>query len=251
MPSCRTLFHGHPGSFAPGVGPDDMRESAGEAFMFPEQVRLAALCPGKEDQMTERLTRLLDLDAVSGDDRFPIRALFHDEVSRRLKAAAVDVGGWLDRREILVTLDRFGSPEADTWPMTLGRDEMESAPEWEHTDSASMGLPPLIIGPFGYTFSPLLMAAGMNASAERSLPDTPGSSERAVVESEDGRFAGLIRTADWLNRDAFGPQGHLGQVADVELDDELKIVALVLDDDRIIAMTRMRNLTGQGHFVFD
>lgn len=201
--------------------------------------------------MTERLTRLLDLDAVSGDDRFPIRALFHDETSRRLKAAAVDIGGWLDRREVLVSIDRFGPPDDGSWPLSLVRDELQDAPEWEHADSAALGMPPLIIGPFGYTFSPLLMAAGMNASAERSLPDAPDSGERAVVESEDGRFAGLVRTADWLNRDAFGPKGHLGKVADLQLDDSLAITALILDDDTILPMTRLRNMPEQGHFVFD
>lgn len=203
--------------------------------------------------MTDRLTRLLDAQAVSGDDRFPIRALFHDPQTRRLKAAAVDIGGWLDRREVLVTLDRFGPPGENEWPLSLGRDELQDAPEWDHAGTHSVGMPPLIVGPFGYTFSPMLMAAGMNRSAERSLPDVPGGHDEPepdLIESEDGRFAGLERTADWLDRDAFGQDGHMGKVADLELQD-LTITALVLDDGRTVPLSRLRHMAEQGHFVFD
>lgn len=218
--------------------------------MFPEQLGRATLWPVKEDQMTDRLTRLLDTEAVSGDDRFPIRALFHEPQSRRLKAAAVDIGGWLDRREVLVSLDRFGPPGDDGWPMSLGRDELEGAPEWEHAGGLGTAMPPLIVGPFGYTFSPMLMAAGMNRSAERSLPDVPEQSGPEPLESEDGRFAGLERSSDWLDRDAFGPDGHMGKVADLVLDN-LTITALVLDTDRSVPLSRLRHMAEQGHFVFD
>ena len=200
--------------------------------------------------MTERLTRLLDLRAQSGEDRFPIRALFHDETSRKLQAAAVDIGGWLDRREVLVKLDRFGAPGEDDWPISISPDELKDAPEWEHAESASMGMPPLIIGPFGYTFSPMLMAAGMSASADRSMPDAPEAQDPAVVESKDGRFAGLVRSTDWLHRDAFGPDGHMGKVEDLEIEDNT-ITALVLDEGSSVPLGRLRHIADQGHFIFD
>ena len=218
--------------------------------MFPEQLGRAALWPDKEDQMTDRLTRLLDTEAVSGDDRFPIRALFHEPQTRHLKAAAVDIGGWLDRREVLVSLDRFGPPSEDGWPISLGRDELQDAPEWERTHGLAMAMPPLIVGPFGYTFSPMLMAAGMNESAERSLPDMPEQSGPDLIESEDGRFAGLERTSDWLDRDAFGPDGHMGKVRDLVLEN-LTITALVLDSDRSVPLSRLRHMAREGYFVFD
>lgn len=200
--------------------------------------------------MQTRLTTLLGLSALSGDDRFPIRTLFHRKESRELRYAAVDIGGWFDRREVLVELDRFGPPDEDAWPVSLGREELEEAPALG-ADSAGWGeaLPPLVVGPFGYTFSPLMMAAGMEASAERQV-GTAGEMPGDALDRSGGHLHDMERSTNWIGRDAFGPEGYLGRVADMVVTDRA-LTAAVLEDGTELPLARLRHMAEQGHAVFD
>ena len=109
--------------------------------------------------MSHSLKSLLHRDARADGASFPITELFYEPESRRLRYAALDVGGWFERREVLVALDRFGMPAEDGWPVAMDRGEIEQAPDWTDAPSAPSSLPPLVVGPFGSTFSPLLFAA--------------------------------------------------------------------------------------------
>ncbi len=200
-----------------------------------------------------RLKRLLELQAASGEDRFPIRTLFHRTETLRLSYAAVDIGGWLDRREVLVSLDRFGTPEDGIWPVSLGREELEAAPAIEAGDGGwGEALPPLVVGPFGYTFSPLMIAAGMEVGAERTTPDRPEREEPPadVLGSSQGRLHDMERSTDWLGREAFGPGGAMGPIADMVVTD-MVLTAAVLEDGTEMPLDRLRHLAEQGHAVFD
>ncbi len=197
-----------------------------------------------------RLKRLLDLQAASGEDRFPIRTLFHRTETLRLSYAAVDIGGWLERREVLVSLDRFGAPEDGIWPVSLGREELEAAPAIEAGDGGwGDALPPLVVGPFGYTFSPLLMAAGMEAGAARQMPDRAEPPADLLSRSQ-GRLHDMERSTDWLGREAFGPDGAMGPIADMVVTD-MVLTAAVLEDGTELPLARLRHLAEQGHAVFD
>lgn len=204
--------------------------------------------------MQTTLRTLLDLKARAEEDRFPIRALFNRSGSRDLAYVAVDVGGWLDRREVMVEIDRFGPPEEGEWPVSLSRAELEEAPILEDEESSPLeALPPLVVGPFGYTFSPLMMAAGMEASAERMRTGDPGAegAEGAPpVTRAHGRLSGIERSTDWLGRAAFGPDGEMGPVEDMAIQDGVLTAAILRDGTRI-PLGRLRHIAEQGHAIFD
>ncbi|QFU10204.1 hypothetical protein PARPLA_00231 [Rhodobacteraceae bacterium THAF1] len=202
--------------------------------------------------MTRRLSDLLNLTATTGDSKLPVRAVFHDRQTLELRQVAVDAGSWLSRHEVLVAIDRFDAPGDETWPLRISEDDLKNAPEWEHTDSA-IGLPPLVTGPFGYTFSPMMMAAGMATSTERAMPGVPENQQDIVGQDEHGRLAGLERSSDLVGPDAFGPNGRIGEVTDLLLSDDLQIVALIVGKDDPVEMRidRARHRADQGYFVFD
>ncbi len=201
--------------------------------------------------MQTTLRTLLDLDARAGEDRFPVRELFHRAGTRELAYVAVDVGGWLDRREVLVGVDRFGPPDDADWPVSMNREELEDAPVLESDEGGSLDLlPPLIVGPLGYTFSPLMMAAGMNVSAGRRLPDEPGGDGAPLVTRAHDRLSGVERSGDWIGREAFGPGGALGPIGDVAVEDGI-LTAAILEDGTRLSFDRLRRLADQGHAIFD
>lgn len=199
--------------------------------------------------MTHKLTHLLSLKAAAGDERLPVRALFHDAETRRLARVALDAGGWFDRREVLVAIDRFGPPSEETWPLSMTSEEIADAPEWQGDRDAGLSLPPLVIGPLGYTFSPMMMAAGMSVSADRQMPKGPEGASDLVADS-GGTLEGLERSGDWIGKEAFAEDGFLGRVADVILNTDLTLSAVVLEDGTELALTRLRNAPEQGHLVF-
>lgn len=201
--------------------------------------------------MQTTLRTLLDLRARTEEDRFPVRALFHRAGTRELAYAAIDVGGWLDRREVLVDIERFGTPEDGEWPVTLGRSDLDDAPVLEDGDSGALdALPPLVVGPFGYTFSPLMMAASVEASAAAAPPGEPDGEGRPPETHAHGRLTGIERSNDWLGREAFGPDGEMGRIEDVVVEDR-RLTAVVLADETRIPLDRLRRLAEQGHAVFD
>lgn len=202
--------------------------------------------------MQTTLRTLLDLKARTGEDRFPVRSLFHRAEDRELAYVAVDVGGWLDRREVMVNIDRFDAPEGEDWPVSLGRADLEDAPVIEEEETGPLEtLPPLVVGPFGYTFSPMLMAAGMNASAQADPTGAPGPTAEAAPRTRaHGRLAGIERSTDWLGRDAFGPGGAMGPVTDVVVDGR-RLTAAILEDGTHVPFERLRRIADQGHAIFD
>ena len=202
--------------------------------------------------MTRRLSDLLQLQASVGDDRLPVRAVFHDEHTMRLRQVALDAGSWLSQREVLIAVERMDRPQDDVWPTDLTAEQVQTAPEWDHAESG-INLPPLVTGPFGYTFSPLLMAAGLASSLDRGMPAVPGKDRADLVQAEGGRLAGLVRSSDLVGLDAFGPSGRIGAVTDLVFDDDLRIVALLVGEGDPVNMPldRLRHRADQGHFVFD
>lgn len=200
--------------------------------------------------MTHRLTHLLSLEAVAGEEHLPVRALFHQAETRRLARVALDAGGWFDRREVLVAIDRFGAPSDDTWPLAMSAEEIAGAPDWTDDRDPALSLPPLVIGPMGYTFSPLMMAAGMSVYADRQTPHGPEGKADLVADS-GGRLRGLERSGDWIGKEAFGQDGFLGRVQDAIFDADLTLSAVILEDGTELALSRLRNAPEQGHLVFD
>lgn len=186
--------------------------------------------------MPRRLTDLLSLAARSGEDRFPIVELFTRPGDLRLSHAALDTGSWIERRQSLVSVQRFGAPSDEDWPLELSREEVEAAPEiepeaeWSWTD-----LPPILTGPFGYTISPLLIAA-------QTAPPSPGggTTSKPPLEPASG----------WIGRPAFDASGALGPVADLDIDAGMAVEAFLLEDGSRLERGALSHVADQGHVVF-
>ncbi|PZX18897.1 hypothetical protein LX81_00590 [Palleronia aestuarii] len=195
--------------------------------------------------MSNSLKALLGATAHTEEGDFPIIELFYRPEDRRLRYAAIDIGGWLDHREVLVSLDRFGALDGESWPVHLDREGLEAAPRWLDAPSEPSILPPIVVGPFGSTFSPLLMEAQLLESAEESQPQ-----ETSALDGRS-RILDMDRASPWIGTDAFDDTGRLGEIADVMLSDELVFISVLLDDERELSLDRLRRRADQGHLLFD
>lgn len=212
--------------------------------------------------MQVTLSDILSCTAVAEDDRFGITALLHDPDTLKVRFVALDIGGWLQRHEVLVAIGRMGVLNIDEgfWATRLTRDEVEAAPRWSHHEPpADLSFwPPLIVGPFGETYSPLLMQAALAQG-----DDPARSAEEAVRQGSAEGPAGkddpafhLALTGDMRGREAFAEDGTVGRIEDVVLrQDPLRVHAVVIETDegdRVTApLSRLRHLAEQGHLVFD
>ena len=195
--------------------------------------------------MPYTLRGLLDLQARADGASFSVTELFHRSGTYRLSYAALDAGGWINRHEVLVSLDRFESPRQEEWPVTMDRESVEQAPRWEHAPSEASALPPIVVGPFGSTFSPLLLDAQLREMAEGAEAPT------RVPGDDKGRIREMDRASLWLGREAFGPDGRLGTIKDIRVSDDLTMFEAILDDGTELPLKRLRLVDEQGHAVFD
>lgn len=198
--------------------------------------------------MTYRLTDLLSLTATPKDGHFPVREIFYDPETWRIRYVALGAEGWFDRREMLIEIGYFGTPAHGHWPIEMSREDVEHAPQWSEAPSAATYLPPIVIGPFGYTFSPMMMAAqwyeDQAQQAER---------ERAAgnVEDSTGRTYRMAQASTWIGREVSGPAGVAGRIADMVLDRDWVITEMVMEDGARIPVDRLRHVSEQGQAVID
>lgn len=206
------------------------------------------------------LRKLLDLTATSGEDRFRVTALFHDPVKLRLRYVALDIGGWLSHHEVLVGIGRMGAIDADagTWATSLSHDEAEEAPRWSHhAPPADLQYwPPLIVGPFGGTYAPLLMEAAWAEDWEDPAEAAEEALPPDALRTRSGEPYHLALTNDWLGREAYGEDGLLGTIRDMELSEApLTLTAAVIETaegrETRLPLARLRRIADQGHAVFD
>ena len=161
---------------------------------------------------------LLGRKAESDGQTFTVTEIFFHEPTGRLRYAALGVGGWMTRDEVLVRADRFDTPEpgARVWPVTLSAEAIESAPSWHGGQASGPPIhlenwPPIVVGPFGSTISPLMIAAEF---AETEHEDHPHGA------SGDRSVARLERASQRLGGEVFGRDGLLGKLADLTVDPE-------------------------------
>lgn len=200
-----------------------------------------------------KLTELMNAKVLAAGTELPVVELFYEPETRRLRYAAVDAGGWFERSEVLVSIENFGALDADGhWPLGLTREEVEAAPHW-HDQSAELraaDLPPLVVGPFGSTFSPMLMRAQMRDIADEAVGPADDPTE-ALMTDGSGRVFAMERAGEWLGREAYGAGGFLGTVSDLTLDDDLRVHACQLDRGGAVPFDRLKHMAEQGHAVFD
>lgn len=197
--------------------------------------------------MTRTARDFLTGKAVTDDGRFPIREVYYDPTSWALRHAVVDVGGWFSTDEILVSVERFALPQDDGWPVSITRSELDAAPQLSDPKVNTIDLPALLVGPFGNTISPLMIAAMHQRKAE-DIPDTPPDN---LMRDGAGRVFHLEKISDWFGLSAFDSDGALGQVEDFVLSDTFVLTHAILDDGSKLALSRFRRFADQGHALFN
>lgn len=194
--------------------------------------------------MLRSLTNTLTSSATAGDTLFPIRELFVDRESHRIRYVALDAGGWFNTEEVLVAarLMRPALEDQPGWTLDLTPEAVEAAPKWNHDDGgvplSVENWPPVVIGPFGHSASPLMIWAAMTASAEERQPPHPPLEEKAEPKL-DTSIETLDRASGWLGQPVFGTDGELGLLADMGYDPDTMLIShLVVDNDRILKARR-------------
>ncbi len=163
-----------------------------------------------------RMTDLLRRKAESDGQTFPVTEIFFHEGTGRVRYVALGTGGWLTREEVLLRIDRFGRPEAggSHWPVTLSAEHIEEAPTWHGGDASGPPIhledwPPIVVGPFGGTTSPLMIWAELaEAEHEEHREGPPGNSRVSRLERATRRLGGEV----------FGSDGLLGTLSDLVVD---------------------------------
>jgi len=212
------------------------------------------------EKMTHRIKDIIDHSVWANDQRCPVREVFFDPEDHTLRYLALDLGGWFAVDEVLVAAHLLHAPTStDThWRVPLDGDALDSAPRWtDDTDAGQIDLqswPPIFIGPFGGTYSPILL---YEQAVDRSSARAHGSED---APPGDRLVYRLQRVTEWLALPVFGTDGELGTVTDLVFDKaNRRITALeitrgsLLDRQKYrVPMTAVRHRVDQGtHVVAD
>jgi hypothetical protein len=208
--------------------------------------------------MLMTLSDMLKSRATCEDGSFPVTEVFFDAEDGRLAYLALDTGGWFERSEVIVAAGRMGLPDPDRhlWPAEISRAELEAAPDWSgDTDRVPpwiTALPPIVIGPFGNTYSPLMLHAMLAAESDEA--DGPQTEAEARVYHFE-------RASRWRGRPVFGTGGELGRLGDLVFDLPARRLAHVVvesggtlfaRDARAVPVARLRRwVEGNSHLVLN
>jgi hypothetical protein len=211
--------------------------------------------------MLQSLTDLMERRLHVADRKIRADEVFFDPRDRRLRYLAVDIGGWFDIKEVIVAADLLVAPAEgrDHWSLRLDEAALEAAPRWgERGMDAPVDLtawPPIIVGPFGGTYAPMLLyeqVVAQGRDAGQSEPPEEGSGDALVYRLE--------RATEWLGTLAFGTDGELGRVEDILFDEAtLTLARLVLGSGGLfshragaVPVSAVRHMARQGtHLVLD
>ena len=165
------------------------------------------------------LRALLDGTVRVEDDDLRVSDAWIDASAMTLRYVGLDVGGWLDRHVALVSAERLSWAEG--WRADLSREQVEADEARLKEGGGGLidiaALPPVITGPFGHTFSPMLIGAALRAEAEAEMPPHRPAEETGGTEAPRDEARALDRAADWIGAAVAPRDGP----ADLELSDLL------------------------------
>lgn len=204
--------------------------------------------------MLIRLTTLFHFKASNGEDHLPIVEGLWDPRTGALRFLVLDIGNWLSEVDVLIATREMGEidAEAKEWRTSLTHDAIEEAPRWTDRGHEMRGLalenwPPVIVGPFGSTYSPLLLEAQLFGHEE-------------APTARISKVQDLDTISEWLRLPAFGEDGELGRVEDFVLDTETRVMSHVIlerghlfsKDHFVLPFETLRyRAEGHTHAVFD
>jgi len=136
-------------------------------------------------------------------------------------------------------------------------DALEKAPRWSDYAGAEgidlTGWPPILVGPFGGTYAPILLYEQMLAQSESGTPRDTSPENEAVARMQ--------HASHWLGLSAFGRDGELGTVRDLLFESDTRDVRWLLvgesgvfsaGPEREVPVEAVRYLAQQGsHLVLD
>ncbi|SDY34579.1 hypothetical protein [Citreimonas salinaria] len=175
--------------------------------------------------MLQSFHDLMNRNLATDGGKAKLREAFFDPGTGLVRYMAVDIGGWLDATEVLVEADRLAPPgeEGASWMLRISESDLEAAPRW-HEGMAEERIdlrawPPVLVGPFGSTYSPLLMFEQLIAEQrEHELPPAPDG-DRLVRPLEE--------VGSWIGLPAFCTDGEIGPVADLLFEIDTRRVVTV------------------------
>lgn len=179
------------------------------------------------------MTDMIRFKAVAKDASFPVTELFFDQEKGLLKYVALDVGGWFDRREVIVSPKLMGEPDVSSreWPVEITPEAIKDAPEWADPNAMVMVpvgmMPPIMMGPYGGHF-----AGGVRRGSEDTTAD----------ENQPGnlKVEGFARLNEWIGLPVHGTDGEVGTLVDLVFDpDSRTLTHLVIDTGRFLAARQM------------
>ncbi|MBF9044845.1 hypothetical protein HKCCE4037_15995 [Rhodobacterales bacterium HKCCE4037] len=190
-------------------------------------------------------TQLTDLTLHSPAGDFKITDAGFDTKNGDLRYVIVDNGGWFRTSEILVPFERLEalSLEDAIWHARLYETDLEAQENAEEGDPAEVdlrGLPPILTGPFGYTYAPPLLGA--------QLADLTRETHAALPD-------GTARLSEWIDREVYGRDGPIAKITGAELDTQARSIRhmQVSMDGEVFALpfNALRNFVKEGYVVTD
>lgn len=180
------------------------------------------------------MTDVLRYSATAKDARFPVTEIFFDPEKGLLRFVALDVGGWFDRREVIVSARLMGDPDEGTreWPVEISPDAVKDAPEWSDPkilDQIAYAAvqPSILVGPLGGHFAGL---PAIDRNAAQDVPERPGNL----------KVDGLERLNDWVGLPVFGQGGEVGTLIDFLFEPETRHLShLVIDTGGFFSARQM------------
>lgn len=125
-----------------------------------------------------------------------------------MRFIAVDLGGWFSVDEVLIAAEQLDKTTEGDWRVTLDEAALEGAPRWNEEPGRQLvdlrNWPPLIVGPFGATYSPILLY-------EQWLSETTDPAAAAGQEL----VARMHRASEVLGTKLSGPTGEIGTIEDI------------------------------------
>mgnify|MGYP002629454782 FL=1 len=185
--------------------------------------------PETGDTEVFAMTHMLHYSAKAKDASFAVTELFFDPDEGVLRYVALDIGGWFDRREVIVSEGLMGVPDNAnrTWPAEISPEAIKEAREWTDPkviQRMSMpATPHIMIGPFGGHF------AGASPLEDPEAGD--------VAETEGNlRVDGFERLNDWVGLPVIGQDGEVGTSIDFLFEaDTRRLSHLVIDTGGLLA----------------
>lgn len=193
------------------------------------------------------MTELLERAASTGEHRFPVTEVFFHERTGQLRYVALHTADAFEHADTLVSISRFSPVGEGDWNVWLSEDDIRAAPGWNssegrphHVPVALESWPPILVGPFGMTTSPLMFYASLlDARDAIGAPEPP---ERRP----DPRVRRLERATQRLGGEVFGADGPLGTLDDMLVAPVGFAITDFVVDGRRVPYARLRHMSDEG-----